>query len=112
VHLRAAAKAVGELVGERPEFCNVKVHSQNESREGYALVEFDRLTRKGKLKTLKFALHSDDDGRRLLLVKASAWRTGPTLAERRIPGDMVHPWLTAASAMLAELTKQEADHLG
>ncbi|MET4637693.1 hypothetical protein [Mycetocola sp. 2940] len=111
-HLRQAAKGLGELVGERPEVRGVKVYAERESRVGYALVEFVRLTPKGKLKMLKFALHWDDDGRRLLLVKASAYGTGPTIEKRSIPGDMVHPWLTAATSMLEGLSEKKAKRSG
>ena len=109
VHLRTASNQLAQLIRDRPDCRDVKVHAEAESRNGYALVVFVRPTRKGKYRVLKFALHWDGDGRRLALMKGGAYESGPILDEREVPGDMVHPWLTAATNMLADLSEREAE---
>jgi hypothetical protein len=100
-HLRLAAKAVAERLREEPGHQQVKVYADTESRSGYALVEFLGPTPKGKLRTYKFALHYDENGRTIALVKASAYSTGKTLHKRNVPGDMVFPWVMAVDEILA-----------
>lgn len=100
-HLRLAAKAIAEHLRENPDCQNVKVYADTESRDGYAVVEFLKTTPKGNVRAYKFALHSDATGRRIALVKASAYSTGKTLYERRVPGDMVFPWVVAVREILA-----------
>ena len=109
-HLRLAAKAIAARLREKPDCQNVKVYADTESRAGYAIVEFLGTTPKGNLRTHKFALHSDANGRRIALVKASAYSTGKTLYERRVPGDMVFPWVMAVDEILATHKAAAGEH--
>lgn len=100
-HLRLASKAVAELLHERPDCKQIKVHADEPSRSGYSIIEFLTKTPKGKLQTHKFVLHFDAHGRRMVLVKGHAYTPGKAIDERVVPGDMVFPLAQTADAMLA-----------
>ncbi|RXZ51912.1 hypothetical protein [Agromyces binzhouensis] len=95
--LRLAAEAIAKELRATPGYQNVRVYADSESREGYAIVEYQ--TPKGKAR--KFALHLDEDGQRLRWVNAGAYEIGKVVQETRVAGSMTHGWTQALSKLIA-----------